>query len=240
MILAVETSTSSVGVALLDATGVRAACTVRAERRHVETLHPAIESVLGLAGAGLSSIEAVAVDVGPGMLTGVRVGVAAAKGIALACGVPAVPCTSLEVLERASIAPLEPVAVVDLRRGELGWRLRSGDGPGVARAGAPAELAAELAALGVAVVLVGEGALRHGAAVADEVAALGGPRPAIGPASLATPPVEVLALLAGERCRLGATVGALELVPVYLRPPDARPNFSSRYGRGVTSPEAQR
>ncbi|MDA8290487.1 MAG: tRNA (adenosine(37)-N6)-threonylcarbamoyltransferase complex dimerization subunit type 1 TsaB [Actinomycetota bacterium] len=231
MILALETSTASVGVALADGTGVRAACTLRAERRHVETLHVAVESLLARLGESAAGIEAVAVDVGPGMLTGVRVGVAAAKGIALACGVPAVGCTSLEVLRRAAGGG-HVVPVVDLRRGEVAWLVGEPGRPGEPLAGTPDELAERVARLDAPVLLVGEGAVRYGGPIAESVVALGGPRPEIGPGELATPPVGVLATLGWERLRSGSSVDAVGLAALYLRPPDARANFASRADTG--------
>ncbi|HUY30712.1 MAG TPA: tRNA (adenosine(37)-N6)-threonylcarbamoyltransferase complex dimerization subunit type 1 TsaB [Acidimicrobiales bacterium] len=229
MILALESSTAEIGVALADGAGLLAACTVRADRRHVETVHPAIEHVCSLAGVTPRDLDAVAVDVGPGMLTAVRVGVAAAKGIALACGVPTVPCTSLDVLAHAARAAGRVVPVVDLRRGEVAWDIGAGaGGRSGARAGTPSELAADLAALGVPVLLVGDGAHRHGDAVVAAARALHAPEPRVERDDLAAPPVAALAALALARLARGTTASALEVAALYLRPPDARANFTSR------------
>jgi tRNA threonylcarbamoyl adenosine modification protein YeaZ len=85
-LLALETATVEVGAALVADGDLLAAVTARPGRRHVETLHPAVETACALAGVRLRELDAIAVDVGPGLFTGLRVGIAAAKGFALALG----------------------------------------------------------------------------------------------------------------------------------------------------------
>ncbi|HTW97771.1 MAG TPA: tRNA (adenosine(37)-N6)-threonylcarbamoyltransferase complex dimerization subunit type 1 TsaB [Acidimicrobiales bacterium] len=173
IVLAIETATIEVAAGVGDGSGLRAAVTARPGRRHAETLHPAIAQACRFAGVELAEIQAVAVDVGPGLFTGLRVGVAAAKAMAAALGVPAVGISSLEILARAARAGLRPVVpVVDVRRGEIAWLL-----PGESsepRLGSPAALAAELSGPGGSgttarwrgaegpVLLVGDGARRYG------------------------------------------------------------------------------
>jgi tRNA threonylcarbamoyladenosine biosynthesis protein TsaB len=147
-ILAIETATLSVGAALANENGLLAAFEVRAGRRHAELLHGVVMSVLEVTGLGFGDLDCIAVDVGPGLFTGIRVGVAAAKGFAVALGVPVVGLTSLEILASACRATgdHDAVGVVDLRRGEVAWAMPSAeDAPGVSRHGPPELLAAELA-----------------------------------------------------------------------------------------------
>ena len=144
-ILAIETATIEVGVALGDESGPLATVTVRPGRRQAETLHPAIEDVCRIAGVSLGELGAVAVDIGPGLFTGLRVGVAAAKALAGGLGLEVVTATSLEVLAAACPgAGGSVVPVLDMRRGEVAW-LMPGSGPLGFRVGPPAELAGELA-----------------------------------------------------------------------------------------------
>src|SRR5580704_548214 len=86
VILAIETATELVGVCLGE-TRPEAEIWVRGHRRHAESLAPAIRFVLDRTGIDLEALEAVAVDVGPGLFTGIRVGVASAKAFAAALGI---------------------------------------------------------------------------------------------------------------------------------------------------------
>ena len=101
-IVAIETATETVGVAVRTAAGVEAELTLTGRRRHVETLTPALEHLLdtGRPGAAPTS-SVVAVDVGPGLFTGLRVGVAAAKGLAQSLGIGVIGVTSLDILTAA-------------------------------------------------------------------------------------------------------------------------------------------
>ena len=81
-IVAIETATETVGVAVRTAAGVEADFTLTGRRRHVETLTPALEHLLDQVDLAPEQIGVVAVDIGPGLFTGLRVGVAAAKGLA--------------------------------------------------------------------------------------------------------------------------------------------------------------
>ncbi len=75
----------------------------RMERGHAEALFPMIEAVMAEAGCGFGDLTKIAVTVGPGTFTGVRAGVAAARGFALAAKLPVVAATSLEVMARGLI-----------------------------------------------------------------------------------------------------------------------------------------
>ena len=123
LILAIETATIEVGVAIGNETGPLATLTARPGRRQAETLHPAIEDVCRTARVSFAELDAVAVDIGPGLFTGLRVGVAAAKALAAGLGLQLVTVTSLEVLGAASAPrPGMVVPVIDMRRGEVAWQ----------------------------------------------------------------------------------------------------------------------
>ena len=97
MILGIDTSAGQCAIALVD--GART--WTRAEemtRGHAERLFPMIEDLLAEAGAGAADLSRVAVCTGPGSFTGLRVGVAAARGLALGCGIPAIGVTRFEAL----------------------------------------------------------------------------------------------------------------------------------------------
>ena len=126
MIIAIETATPAVSVALADSTGVVATFALQRGRRHVETLVPVVEQLLQHAEATYADVRGIAVDIGPGLFTGLRVGVATAKALALALGVPLFAAPSLAILanEYASGQVVDRVgtevlAVLDARRKEV-------------------------------------------------------------------------------------------------------------------------
>ena len=102
IVLGIESATDSVGAAVGDGEVLGAAFAVTGRRRHAENLAPAISEVLARSGIGLERVEAIAVDVGPGLFTGLRVGVATAKGLAQGLGIGVLPLTSLEILAAAA------------------------------------------------------------------------------------------------------------------------------------------
>lgn len=122
MILAIDTATPAVSVALADANELVATFSLLRGRRHVETLIPAIEQLLEHAQCSYRDLDAIAVDSGPGLFTGLRVGVATAKALALALNVPVLAASSLAILatdfaQRRSDADV--LAVIDARRKEV-------------------------------------------------------------------------------------------------------------------------
>jgi|HubBroStandDraft_1064217.scaffolds.fasta_scaffold30387_4 tRNA threonylcarbamoyladenosine biosynthesis protein TsaB len=232
LVLAIETATGDTEVALRSADGPLGEIAVRRGRRHVESLHPAIERICADAGVELGSLTAVAVDIGPGLFTGLRVGVTAAKTLAFALDIPLAGVTSLDVLAAAATPFAGPevavLPVVDMRRGEVAWSLR-----GAVQFGPPDELGRLLASLQApAVLLVGEGALVRGEEILAAAAGAGmarvEERVRLAGESLATPPAAVLARLGLERARRGETEDVLALVPLYLREADVAINWESR------------
>jgi tRNA threonylcarbamoyl adenosine modification protein YeaZ len=101
MILGIDTSAAQCAVALIGAEDPAidpVAERLPMERGHAEHLFPMIDAVLGRAGAGYESLDRIAVCTGPGSFTGVRIGVAAARGIALGRGIPAIGISRFEAL----------------------------------------------------------------------------------------------------------------------------------------------
>jgi tRNA threonylcarbamoyl adenosine modification protein YeaZ len=202
LVLALDTSTPAVSVALVEA-GVR----TLAERvdvdanRHGELLAQGIADVLRHAGVDRRDVAAVAVGLGPGPFTGLRVGVVTAATLADALGVPAYGVCSLDALGTG-----ERVAMTDARRREVYWARY--DGNGVRTDGPHVSKPEELVELVRGVPIVGAGALAHAEALAG-LDVRGEPR---YPAAAA-----LVGLVAG---RLGSP--AEPLVPLYLRRPDAQ------------------
>jgi len=98
MLLAIDTATRLLGLAVHDGQTLLAEQTWQAPNNHTEVLAPAIELIIQHAGTTLDELTALTVVTGPGSYAGVRIGVALAKGLAAARGLPAVGVTTLDVL----------------------------------------------------------------------------------------------------------------------------------------------
>ncbi len=130
MLLALDTSTSQAGLALYDGR-VRFETTWAAGRNHARQLMPAVRSALETIGADVQDLTALAAARGPGSFTGLRVGLAVARGLAFSLGLPLYGLTSLEVLA-AGQGPIPwPVrAVLDAGRGRVATALYRPHGAG--------------------------------------------------------------------------------------------------------------
>jgi tRNA threonylcarbamoyladenosine biosynthesis protein TsaB len=112
MLLAIDTSTTVTGLALYNADGPLAECTWESRRNHTAQLLPQLDLLLRHAGATQADLRAVAVALGPGSWSGLRVGISTAKGIALAAGLPLLGVGTLDALayqQRGTTAPIVPV-----------------------------------------------------------------------------------------------------------------------------------
>jgi tRNA threonylcarbamoyladenosine biosynthesis protein TsaB len=228
IILGIETATNQVGVALGGQEGMLASVHVTRGRRHAEVLTPAIDFVCRQARVELAEVSAVAVDVGPGLFTGLRVGVAAAKATAQALRVPMIALSSLDLLAfRVRYTDRLIVPVIDARKGEV-YSAFYRQVPGGAqrltpyRLDRPAELAAELAARGEWCLVVGDGALRYAELLAGER------RVTLGTAGTAYPSAAALVELAQPRALREEFVQPSEIEVLYLRRADAEINWERR------------
>ncbi|MBA5225249.1 tRNA (adenosine(37)-N6)-threonylcarbamoyltransferase complex dimerization subunit type 1 TsaB [Streptomyces griseoaurantiacus] len=208
LLLALDTATPAVTVALHDGTSVLASSNQVDARRHGELLLPAVERVLAEAGTRLDAVTGVVVGVGPGPYTGLRVGLMTADTFGLALGVPVHGLCTLDALayEAAGTDLGGPfVVATDARRKEVYWaryedpRTRVTE-PAVDR---PADLAEAVAGLPA----VGAGAALYPDAFPD----------VRGPEHVSA---AALAALAAERLAAGAEL--LPPRPLYLRRPDAQ------------------
>ncbi len=184
------------------------------ERGHAERLIPLIDAVRTEAGVALAAVDRIAVTVGPGSFTGIRVAIAAARGFGLALDKPVIGVGSLPALAASLPEPADgPVlAAVDARRGEVYAALYGRDGRELIAPFA-AEASDVLTRVGDRVAaIIGSGAaiLGHAAATAGlrvpTLHQIGGPDP------------RRIARLAAA-----ATAPFAAAEPLYVRPPDAKP-----------------
>ncbi len=211
LVLALDTSTPAISAGLVELVPggeplERGRCVRVDARAHAEQLAPAIQECLERAGVDMPAVRAVAVGVGPGPFTGLRVGLGTAAAISAALGVATYGVCSLDaIVPESGAGPY--AAVTDARRKEVYWAPYAADGHRLADAAVtrPAVLPDQLASFGV-VRLVGAGAQLY----AD---VLGLP---VGPPSY--PDVVQLAARTAERALRSAPTERLQ--PLYLRRPD--------------------
>jgi tRNA threonylcarbamoyladenosine biosynthesis protein TsaB len=215
-VLAVETSTLAGGVALLDGDRLVAEYVLDGSLTHSERLLARIDRCVADARWTPRDLEGLAVAVGPGSFTGLRIAISTIKGLAVALGVPIAAVPTLDAMAAVLPFAASPVCpVIAARRNEVYASLYRWDHGAMRReweylAIAPAELASRLETVGEPVILLGDGAA---SVTALGTLALPAPRRAPSPAC-----VGVLGL---QRLRRGETVGAADLAPLYLRPSEA-------------------
>lgn len=220
-IVAIETATPACALGVRTSSGVTLGWIVDDDRHHTEALTPAIDRALREMALEPRDLDVIVVDRGPGLYTGLRVGLATAMGLSDALGCQLVEVTSLELLAGgawASGVRGDLVAAVDGRRGEIfvqSFHLESAvvatDAPRVVT---PAGLVAEWRDRDSALTLTGDGAARYH----DVLSASAG----VTFDGQVVPPVSVALDLAATRPPV--TVAT----PLYLREADAVANFSTR------------
>jgi tRNA threonylcarbamoyladenosine biosynthesis protein TsaB len=216
--LAVTSSTAAVGVAVgvAGASGAQVAHRhLTTDRRHSEELTPLIQATLADAGVTMSHLDLLVADIGPGRFTGLRVGLATIRTLALALDRPVAGISSLDALLRAEVGPDgtdRPVAaVIDARRAEVFQQWVDIDGTRTEPVvGDPAKLAAELPS---GSTVVGDGADRYTEHYGHGVLPGREPSAAIMVAAAAT-----LTPVPGREVR-----------PLYLRDADVNVNVKTRH-----------
>lgn len=229
LILGIETATERVSVAIGGHEGVIGLFEITKGRRHAETLVPAIQFTCQQAGIELDEISVVAVDIGPGLFTGMRVGLASGKAIAQALRIPMIGITSLDLLAFPSRHTDKVVVpVIDARKGEVFYAMYKQVPGGIQQIAEPVvgpvdDLVADLMARNQDVLCVGDGARRYRDDIVDGYhCEIGGDdHPSASP----------LVQLAHARALREDWVNAREIEPLYLRAPDAVINWATRASR---------
>jgi tRNA threonylcarbamoyladenosine biosynthesis protein TsaB len=218
-LLGLDTSTSAASACVLRADGEVFEVAPPAARlgrppAHASELMPAVVDAMGRAGVGWTDLAAIAVGVGPGAFTGLRIGIATARALAAANGLPLRRVSSLAALAAGIDAPLR-LPLIDARRGEVFGALYEGGEPlWPPFAAPPGELLACLREAGFRPLAAGDGSIRF--------------RGMLEEAGIPVEPddSEAHVVRALHVCRLGA--GAPDeppeaVLPEYLREPDAKP-----------------
>lgn len=227
IVLGIDTATSVSSVALGTREGPLGGRMLARGRGHVEFLMPSILSLCEEAGTSLRHLGGIAVDVGPGLFTGMRVGIATAKTLAQTLTVPLIGVASLDLLAfGVRYSPKLLCPCVDARRGEVFTAFYRAVPGGVERESeyasvTPQDLAADIIARGEHVLLVGDGgpAYRSFFEHLDEIEIAS---PARYPAA------ELLVELAIPRLEREDFIAPERLEPLYVRRSDAEIKWEER------------
>ncbi len=218
-VLAIDAACSACSTAVLRDGRILAADRIAADRGHAEILMPMVVRTLARAGLGFAEITALAVTVGPGSFTGIRIALAAARGLALALDRPVLGVTTLEAIAHAALGERRGAAApclvaLDTRREDLYVQTFAPDGAPRTRpeAAMPETIAAGLTEPDV--LVAGTAAARIAPFLKDR-----GLRPAIA-AGDGNPDARVVARIADGRLA-GGGAEAFPALPVYLRAPNA-------------------
>ncbi len=224
-VLAIDTALAACSAAVLDTrhVAVVASETLPMVRGHAEAIMPLIARVMDQAGVDFAAIDRIAVTTGPGSFTGLRVGISAARGIALAAGKPAVGLSTLAGFAAPHIAENDTsavIAVIDARHEHVYMQVF---GPGGRSVVSP-----RIAPLKEAVRAATSGPARIVGSGAELIAAHwpAGEPPPLLVEQLGAPDI-------GWIARLGAAAveGHGPPKPLYLRAPDAQPQDAARLPR---------
>ena len=225
-ILALDTATNACSAAVLVDGKIIASRYEEMVRGHAERLVPMVAEITEESEIPIKSINLVAVTVGPGAFTGIRVGLAAARGFALSAGEPCLGLTTLEVMAADICSrPFYTLIALDSRREDVYFQIFDSRGAALTEASvALPEQVSVIASQHITnvtrIVLAGDGVL-----VVSEYLKKLGIQSEISPVRY--PQASVLAKLAASRLSLGNIV--TNAAPIYLRPPDAvLPPFGGR------------
>ena len=234
-ILAIDTASSVSSVAVASEGKLQAEVTVEAGRTHSETLLSHIEGALSFAGVERSTLRGVAVSIGPGSFTGLRIGLATAKAIAYGLDIPLVGISTLAALALAfPVSGVYTLALMDAQKGNAyaglyEWRVGSLHEVRPVRVAPLAEAIAEAADMGKPVLLTGE-------LVPKKRARLGNlpDNVTLAPAHLLTARASHVAWLGIARLAAGERDDLMTLEPFYIRRSEAEVLWEKRHGKEKT------
>ncbi len=178
-----------------------------------------MDAVLDGAGLTMADLDGFGVALGPGSFTGLRIGVATVKGLALATGKPVAGFSSLAMLAmNLPWAPFPVCPMFDARKGEVYAAIYDCRGlPEARRADCVLSPAAFLDSISGTTIFIGEGAIRY----RDLIEARLGGRALFAPSSFNPPRASSGVLLAADAFRRGDVASLVTLSPVYIRPSEA-------------------
>lgn len=234
-ILGLDTSAGAASVAVCDQTGVLGEFFINTKLTHSQTLMPMVQSLLENAQLSLEQIDAFAVSCGPGSFTGLRIGISAVKGMAMATGKPCAAVSTLHALAY-NLRGVDGVvcAAMDARceqvytalfRAQDGVLLRLTEDSAIT----VVELSRQLTQFSEPIFLVGDGASLCYNRLNSEIASL-----RLAPDHLVFQRASSVCALAATQVLSGNTQTAASLAPAYLRLPQAERELRARQGADQT------
>lgn len=227
-ILAIDTSTRSCSAALIEDHNLRAELTIDIGDTHSTHLMALIDQVAGVTNVNIADVDGFAVTRGPGTFTGLRIGLATVKGLALASGKPIVGVSSLEALAvQACCSDHLICSLIDARREQVYCCFYCCKGNEIAKPCTPervCSLQEAIAPLDEPVMFIGSGALLY----ASHIRAHLGPLAFFAPCFQHTIRASTVALLARKKLKSGEIEDLSGFVPAYLRKSDAELNLEKR------------
>ncbi len=234
-ILGLDSSAGAASVAVCDQTGVLGEFFINTKLTHSQTLMPMVQSLLENMQLSLAQIDAFAVACGPGSFTGLRIGIAAVKGMAMASGKPCAAVSTLHALAY-NLRGVEGIvcAAMDARCEQVYTALYRAQGGKLSRitedsALAVSELASQLQQFAEPIFLVGDGASLCYNKLSCEIAGL-----RLAPEHLVFQRASSVCALAAEQVLTGNTQSAAALAPAYLRLPQAQRELLAKQGADQT------
>ena len=220
VVLGIESSSLHGGVALMGEAGLIAEYALNIDVTYSERLLPAIDRILADAGLAMSGVNGLAVAIGPGSFTGLRIGLSTAKGLAAASGIPLVGVPTLRARAWALPFACVPICpILDARKGEVYCALFRWAGGNLEQVMEDTALSPQTLAARIAepTLFVGDGMNVHGAFLARTLGALA----LFAPPALAGARPAAVAALGRERLLRGERDDPAALAPRYLRPSEA-------------------
>ena len=228
LILTMDTATPCSSVALTAGTRrngyLVASLCLTGNVTHSRRLLSAIDHLTREAGVDKGAIAGIGVSLGPGSFTGLRIGMATAKGLAAATGKPLFGVTTLDALAGQCVTSTLICTLLDARKKEVYAAFHRCNSEGIAeRVGEIQVLSPEklAAAIDEPVFMIGDGAVTYGALFCQ----LLGNKIRFAPAHLHTPSAAALGMIAGEMLARGESMDVGEAVPLYVRSSDAELNL---------------
>jgi len=218
-LLAIETATDQLGVALVTEDRLLASYELLAERPHAIELPQAVTRVLQAAGQSLDRLDGIVVDIGPGSFTGLRIGVAFVKALTFRTNTPVVGVASLDVLAATlPYAPHRICPILDAKQRKVYAALYKAEEAGVRKQTDYSLLSLDelVPMLTDSVILLGDGAGLYRARLEQAL----GARARFAPPELWLPRAATLGRLGLERLQRGIRDDPRTLVPMYLYPRD--------------------